>query len=206
MPSLITQVYLLLIIAISCGRARAAALDLQAGQGNPLLTSQYEIAFSSPFVLASGTTDQANPEFPVVAALNPGSGDLAEATSSERNVPPSSCSSKNKRGSANVDDTWCPYKPDSQTAPYTQPALDFNTGNQQQNSNGGKKWWQGIPGLQELFGRPTNKPIVIPDWLSQLCNDPEQFYIIPVCSLQDSYGGTSFMLNYCRISTVISCS
>ncbi len=61
----------------------------------------------------------------------------------------------------------------------------------------------GRNGLQDLFDRPVNNPIVVPDWLSQICNDPEQLYNIPVCCLQDSYGLTPdihFMLSYCRLS------
>lgn len=121
-------------------------------------------------------TGQANTEFPVGVAPNPWSGDLPEAASSEKNDPSFSCSSKDKEGFAMVDDTLCPYKPDSQTAPYTQPVLDFNTESQRENSNRKKKWCQEIPGLQNLF---THQKRLV----GSVCNDPEQSYIIPVCSV-----------------------
>ena len=93
-----------------------------------------------------------------------------EYKASCRHTFETSCSSNYKEGFAMVDDTLCPYKPDSQTAPYTQPVLDFNTGSQQENSNRKKKWCHEISGLQNLFSH--QKRLV-----GSVC------YIIPVCSL-----------------------
>lgn len=82
----------------------------------------YEVKFNYPLVLASGTAGQANTEVPEGIAPSPGTDDLAGTASSEQDSPSLSCSSNDKEGSAKVE-TSCSYHPDSQSAPYTQPAL-----------------------------------------------------------------------------------
>ena len=83
MASLISQLYSLFIITIYCGGAKLAAFDIQLRQNGPLC-SQYEVAFNSPLVVASGTTGQASTELPEGVAPNRGGLAGAVCSSNDR--------------------------------------------------------------------------------------------------------------------------
>lgn len=203
----VTQLFFLLTIAIYCGRAQSAALDFQAGQSDPL-SSQY---LTDPLVLASDTNSEPVAELPIVSAANAGSDEPAEAALSKDNGLLSPCSSNNKRDSA-TKPAWC--KPETQLIPSTQPGStppvqEFTPEGKIQNSNANKKtpWWEKVPGASRLFRQPGSNAIPPEFEQNNICNDPDRFYIFPVCSMQTPYNpelGTTLLLNHCRSCTIIS--
>lgn len=206
---LITQPFFFLIIAIYCGRTQSAALNFQAGQSD-LRFPQYSDGLTNPPILASDTASEPNTEFPITYTANMGSDELAEVTLSEHNILLSSCSSNNKRDSA-TNPLLC--KPENQPVPSTQPestqpAREFNPKGQIQNSDANRKppWWEKIPGASQLFRQPSSNAIPPEFEQSNICNDPNHFYIFPVCSMQPPFNpspGTTLLLNHCRACTII---
>lgn len=209
MPPLTQLSFFLLIIAIYRGRAQSAALDFQAGQTDPLFP-QYNDRLTNPLALASDTTSEPSTEFPILSAANMGSGEPVEVALGEHNGLLSSCSSNKKRDSA-TKPAFC--KPETEYVPSTQPestppAQEFNPKGQIQDNNANKKtpWWEKIPGASRLFRQPNSNAIPPEFEQSNICNDPNNFYIFPVCSMQQPFNPgprTTLLLNHCRSCTSI---
>lgn len=152
-----------------------------------------------------------NAEFPMISVAITGSGEPAGAALSEHNGLLLSCSSNKNRDSA-TKPAWCETEtqPDLSTQPGSTPSVqEFKPEGQTQDNNANKKtsWWEKIPGASRLFRQPSNNAIPAEFEQSNLCNDPYNFYIYPVCSMQQPYNPgtrTTLILNHCRSCTVIS--
>lgn len=96
------------------------------------------------------------------------------------------------------------------TQPGSTPSVqEFKPEGQTQDNNANKKtpWWEKIPGASRLFRQPSNNAIPAEFEQSNLSDDPSNFYIYPVCSMQQPYNPgtrTTLILNHCQSCTIIS--